>query len=283
MFSSKRRSGRLSRSARGLAGLAITIIFLLPLYWAAVASLRQPGLPPSATVEWWPSQAHWQNYIEIFQVVPLGRYTLNSLIVVGAAVPLTLVTASQAGFALAQMGGRSRRGWLLFSVAVLMIPGSAIWMFRYQVLSWLGLLDSLWALIVPAFAASSPLFVLLFTWAFRGIPAEVFEAGRLDGASALQAWWLLGLPLAWPTMVAVTILTFVMYWSDFTGPVMYIYNPKYYTLAVGLQILKQYDATNTPILMAGAIFMLAPVLVLFMILQRLFLHDLSLANLIDRS
>jgi multiple sugar transport system permease protein len=283
MFSSERRSGKLSRSARGLAGLAITIIFLLPLYWAAVASLRPPGLPPPTAVEWWPSQARWQNYIEIFQTVPLGRYTLNSLIVASVAVPATLVTASQAGFALAQLGRRAQRVWLLFSVAVLMIPGSAIWMFRYQVLSWLGLLDSLWALIVPAFAASSPLFVLLFTWAFRGIPAEVFEAGRLDGASALQAWWLLGLPLAWPTTVAVTILTFVMYWSDFTGPVMYIYHPQSYTLAVGLQILKQYDVTNTPILMAAAISLLAPVLALIVIRQRLFLHDLSLANLIDRS
>ncbi len=280
--SDKALSGRRPALLRYLVGLLAALLFVLPLYWAWVASLRLPG-PPLSMLEWWPSQVHWQNYLTIFQLIPMGRYTLNSLIVVGVAVPLTLLTASQAGFALAQAGYRTRRAMVLFSIAVLMIPSSATWLFRYQVLNWLGLLDSLWALILPAFAASSPLFVLLFYWAFRSVPQEVFEAGCLEGASALQAWWLLGLPLAWPTTVAVTILTFILYWSDFTGPVLYIFDPKKYTLAVGLQILKQYDVTNTPLLMAGAVFMTLPVLALFLVLQRLFLHDFSLANLIDRS
>ncbi|MBN2146395.1 MAG: carbohydrate ABC transporter permease [Anaerolineales bacterium] len=268
---------------RLLLGLVIAALFVLPLYWALVASLRQPGLPPSPSIEWWPAAPHWNNFIAIFRTVPLARYTLNSLLVVGAAVPLTLLTASQAGFALAQFPMRTRRFYILLSIALLITPAWAFWLFRYQVLNFLGLLDSLWALILPAFAASSPLFVLLFYWTFRSAPEEVFEAARLEGASAWTCWRLVALPLARPTMAAVAILTFVLYWSDFTSPVLYIFNPKYYTLAVGLQILKQLDVTNTPLLMAAALFMTAPILVLFVILQRLFLHNLSLANLFDRN
>lgn len=271
------------RHLRGLVGLAAAALFVLPLYWALVASLRPTGLPPSAALEWWPQDPQLNNYVEIFRAVPMARYTLNSLLVVGAAVPLTLLTASQAGFALAQFSRRARRWLILLSVALLMVPAWAVWLFRYQVLDFLGLLDSLWALIVPAFAASSPLFVLLYYWTFRSAPEEVFEAARLEGASAWDCWLRVALPLAQPTTAAVTILTFLLYWSDFTSPVMYIFNPKYYTLAVGLQILKQYDVTNTPLLMAASVFMTAPILILFVFLQRIFLHNLSLANLFDRS
>ncbi len=144
----------------------------------------------------------------------------------------------------------------------------------------MGLIDSLWALIVPAFAAGNPLFVLLFYWSFRRIPAETFEAGQLDGANALVVWSRLALPLSLPTVIGVTVLAFALYWSDFISPVLYLYQPQNYTLPVGLQILKQMEATNWPLLMAAAVFMTIPVLILFIFLQRFFLHDISLTNVV---
>lgn len=271
------------RFLRFLAGLLVAALFILPLYWVLIASLRQPGLPPQPTIEWWPADPQWSNYRHIFQLVPLTRYALNSLLVVAAAVPLTLLTASLAGFAMTQLDERPRRLLLSVSVATLVIPGASVWLFRFQILRTLGLVDSLGALIVPAFAASSPLFVLLFYWAFRRVPAELFEAARLDAANALTVWWLIALPLARPTTVGVTVLTFVLYWNDFVSPVLYLYNPRNYTLPVGLQILNQLDSTNWPLLMAAAIVMTLPILILFAALQRLFLHQASLANLMDKN
>ncbi|MEA3335955.1 MAG: carbohydrate ABC transporter permease [Chloroflexota bacterium] len=269
-------------AVRFLLALLLAVIFLLPIYWALVASLRQPGLPPPQTVEWWPEAARWQNYADIFRLVPMGRYTLNSLAVVAIAVPATLITAALAGFGLSQLPDPARRWLLIASILVMMIPAPAIWMFRFQLLRWTGLLSSLWALIIPAFAASSPLFVLLFFWTFRRNPQELFEAAQLDGANAVQVWWRIALPLARPTLAAVAVLTFVLYWNDFVGPVLYLYRPETYTLPVGLQILKQYDATNWPLLMAGAVFMTLPIVFLFLILQRWFLTDRSLANLLEK-
>jgi len=263
--------------------VVVTILLLLPLFWALIASLRAVGAPPPNTIEWWPRDANFQNYSQIFEVLPVGRYLINSLIVVGLAIPITIVTASLAGFSIAQLPSRTQRYLLFFSIAVMMIPAASVWLARFQILRWLGLIDSLWALVAPAFAASNPLFVLLFYWTFRRIPAEMFEAARLDGASALSVWWRLALPVARPTATGVALLTFVMYWSDFISPVLYIFDPKWYTLPVGLQILKQLDATNWPLLMAGAVLMTIPVILLFGFLQRFFFHDLSIAGLFDRN
>ena len=263
--------------------LMVTVLFLLPLFWALINALRAVGAPPPNTVEWWPADAHWENFGQVFELLPFGRYLINSVLVVALAIPVTLATASLAGFSIAQLPNRSQRYLLFFCVVVMMIPAASVWLARFQLLRWLGLLDTLWALIIPAFAASNPLFVLLFYWNFRRIPTETFEAARLDGASALTVWWRMALPMARPTIIGVTLLTFVLYWSDFVSPVLYIFDPSWYTLPVGLQILKQLDATNWPLLMSGAIIMTVPVILLFGFMQRFFLHDISIAGLFDRS
>ncbi|MCB0011101.1 MAG: carbohydrate ABC transporter permease [Anaerolineales bacterium] len=276
-------AGRSRRTGRFLLAFLAALLFLLPLYWVLVASLKQPGLPPSNRLEWWPAAAHWENYRTVFTLVPMGRYIGNSLLVVAAAIPITLVTASWAGLALAQLGGQARRRYLTLTVGLLIIPAASVWLFRFQILRWLGLLSSLWALITPAFAASNPLFVLLYFWSFRRIPGELFEAARLDGASVWQTWWRLALPLTRPTTVAVTVLTFMMYWGDFISPVLYLYDPGSYTAPVGLQLINQLDATNWPLLMAGAVVMTLPAALLFLLLQRYFLGRQTLAELFGRN
>lgn len=274
----RRYSGRL----RLLLALGIALLFVLPFFWMLVNSLGRIGAPPPTSFRWWPDNPQWSNFQTLFDLLPMTRYLRNSLLVVGIAVPLTLLTASLAGFSMAQLPGRSRRYLIYFSLAVLMIPGASVWVFRFQILRWLGLLDSLWALIIPAVAGSSPLFVLLFTWNFRRVPAALFEAAYLEGASAWTVWWRVAMPLARPTTLAVVMLTFVMYWSDFVSPVLYVFDTTWYTLPVGLQILKQLDATNWPLLMAGALVMTVPVILLFLGLQRYFLSDKSLGSLFDR-
>ncbi len=268
---------------RYLVGGGLALLFVLPLWWMFVAALREPGLPPPIAVEWWPRAPHWSNYVTLFHLVPMARYIRNSLLVVGIAVPLTLLLAAPAGFALAQLPPRARRAGVFAHTLLLMIPGTAVWIFRYNLLRWLGLFDTLFALILPAFAGSSPLFVLLFYWAFRHIPDELYESARLDGANAWDILRLIAWPLVKPTTAGVLALTWMLYWGDFTGPVLYVFRPKFYTLAVGLRILHQLPDTDTPLLMAGAMLMTFPAVALFLLLQRFFLHELSLSRLFDKS
>jgi multiple sugar transport system permease protein len=251
--------------------LLLAAMFLLPLWWMLTASLREPGLPPPRSVEWLPEAPSPGNYGQVFELLPFERYLLNSLSVVLLALPLTIVTASMGGFAMALLERRSRVALVVLSVALLLVPVTALWLTRFLVFSWIGLTDTLLALVVPALAGSSPLFVLLYYWSFRRTSAEVFEMAHLDGAGALGVWWKVALPNAVPTSVAVAVLTFILYWSDFISPLLYLRDQDLYTLPLGLRQLHQLDPTDWPLLMAGAVMLTAPAVLFFLVAGRLFL------------
>ncbi len=253
--------------------IAVLLIFILPLIWAASASLRQPGLPPPRTIEWIPNPVTWSNYQRIFELLPMARYVLNSLIVTAVAVPVSLVVASWAGLAMAQLEDPTRRRLVLFSVLLLMVPITAVWLTRFLEFRWLGLLNTRWSLMMTAFMGGSPLFVLLFYRAYRRLPAALFDVAHLDGASALAVWWRIALPLSRSTIVAVAVLAFLGFWGDFIDPLMYLRSQDLYTLTIGLRQLEQLDKTNWPLLMAGTMVLVVPAVVLFLVIQRYVLQE----------
>jgi multiple sugar transport system permease protein len=154
-----------------------------------------------------------------------------------------------------------------------------LWLTRYVIFQWVGLIDSFAALIAPAIMGSSPLFVLLFYWTFRRIPSELFETARLEGAGAFTVWRRIAMPLAVPTVVAVSILAFLLYWSDFVSPLLYLKSQDLYTLPVGLRQLQQLDRTNWPLLMAGSVLLAIPAVAVFSVAQRWFLRENRLTGL----
>jgi multiple sugar transport system permease protein len=256
--------------------IVVAGLFLLPLLWMTTASLRPPGQPPPTTVEWLPASPRLDNFTSVFELLPFGRYLLNSLAVVLLAVPLTIVTASLAGFAMALLERTSRVALVILSVALLMVPITALWLTRLLLFRWVGLTDSLLALVVPALAGSSPLFVLIYYWTFRRVSAEVFEMARLEGAGPWMTWRRIGLPLARPSTVAVAVLTFILYWSDFISPLLYLRSQDLYTLPLGLRQLQQLDPADWPLLMAGAVMLTLPAVLFFLLVQRLFLGERGL-------
>lgn len=259
---------RLLERLHTAAAAAVSVLFLLPLVWMVAASLRAPGLPAPYTVEWIPDPLTPSNYPHLFEMLPFGRYILNSLAVVAIAVPVTLLTASWAGLAMALVGPRARRALFVASVLVMMVPVTAVWLVRYVLFARLDLLDTVWALAAPSLAGSSPFFVLLYFWSFRRIPRELFDHALLEGAGPMALWGRVAMPLAGPTTLAVAVLAAVLYWSDFVSPLLYLKSESRYTLAVGLQQLQQLDRTNWPLLMAAATLMTGPVMGLFLLAQR---------------
>jgi multiple sugar transport system permease protein len=256
-----------------LVATLITLPFLIPLVWMISSSLRSLGLPPPRGIEWLPQPLAWENYQIIFQWIPLGRYLLNSLFVSLTAVVITLLVASWAGFGMAQLDHRSRRRLLIVSIGLLIVPLTAVWLARFVLFARLGWIDTYLALLIPALMGSNPFFVLLFYWAFRRVPAELYEVARLDGADPLTVWWRVGIPQVKPTLSAVAVLTFILYWNDFINPLIYLKSQRLYTLAIGLQQLQQLDRTNWPLLLAAAVVMTLPVIVLFLTIQRYLLQQ----------
>lgn len=265
-----------------VAALSVAFLFVAPLYWVVANSLRPLGSPPPRTLEWLPQPLAWSNYEAIFTIVPLGQQIANSFLVSTVGATLTLVTASWAGFAMAQLPAPARRLLVLLAVALLMIPGTAVWLPRYIFFTSIGLIDTYLALFAPAVMGTKSLFVLMFYWTFRRVPLELFESARLDGAGAWIIWRQIALPIALPTSMAVLLLTFTHYWSDFVDPLLFLKSEERYTLAVGLRMLQQMDLTNWSLLLAAVVVMTAPVIVIYLALQHFIREDVSLRQLLKR-
>lgn len=255
-----------------LLALMLSLIFLVPLAAMFVGSLRMPGQPRPRGIEWLPDPISWGNYAEVFQLVDMGRYMLNSLVVEGMAVPVTLLVASWAGFALSQLPSKFSNRVIVASLLILLLPETALWVSRFMIYKFANILDTPFALAAPSLLGTSPLYMLIFYWTFRRVPPETWESARLDGAGAFRMWWSLGIPSARAAIAAVGVLSFVYYWREFREPLLYIRDISKYTVSVGLAYLEQLDRTNLPILLAGSVIVTLPILIVFLIAQPYFLE-----------
>jgi multiple sugar transport system permease protein len=220
-----------------------------------------------------PSPIVWENYRTVSQLLDLYRFALNTLFVAALAVPITIVVASLAGFAISQFSQRWRLRLTIFSVLCLMVPLTAIWLPRFILFKEAGLINERISLVIPSLMGTSPLYVLLFTWTFLRVPREVYEAARLDGAGPFRVWAQIALPLARPMIVSVAVLAFVHYWNSFIEPLLLIRSEDKMTASLGLRVLYSLDRTNWPLLMTGAVLMMTPVVIVFLLGQRAFMQD----------
>lgn len=258
------------RRTTAVAVVVLAAVFLVPLLFMVLGSLRAPGLPPPDGFELVPRGAGWSNYRYVFSFVPLGRYLANSLFIVAVAVPVTVLLASWAGFAIASATPRVR-AWLIgLSVIALMVPLSALWVPRFVGFRWLGMIDTYWPLVAPALMATTPFYVLLFALAYARLPKNLFEAARLENMSPFQIWRRVAWPLALPAAFAVAILAFTWHWANFVDPLLYLTSGERFTVPLGLRALQTLEPTNHPILLAGAVIAAAPPVIAFLAAQRSF-------------
>jgi len=245
-------------------------LFVLPLALMVSASFRPPGLAPPEGFPLVPRPFSLDSYRAAFAIVPLARFVANSLFVVAIAVPITVVVTSLAGFAIAASTGRTRRLLIAATVVAMMVPLSATWVPRFVMYRLIGLTDSLWALVTPALAGTSPFYVLIFALAYSRLPKAIFEAAQLDGLSPFAIWRKVAFPLALPATFAVGVLSFAAYWGNLVDPLLYLSDPDKYTVALGLRSLQTLEPQNFPMLLAGSVVAALPPVIAFLIVQRSF-------------
>jgi multiple sugar transport system permease protein len=267
---------------RHLAALLIAVAFVLPLYFMLSGSLRKAGLPPPRYPELVPSPLAWGNFERAFELVDIPRYTINSLIVVAFAVPLTVLTASWAAFAMSRLPRRWAGALIVVSLIALMVPLTALLVPRFVIFKQLDLLNTFVPLIAPAIMGTSPFYVLLYYWSFKRLPPELFEAARLEGLGPFVIWWRVAMPLVRPVTVAVAVLAFVFTWGNFLDPLIYLFDQEKFTVPLGLRALATLDRTNFPLLLAGSVAATLPVVVAFLYVQRYFLQEFRGAGWLGR-
>jgi multiple sugar transport system permease protein len=176
----------------------------------------------------------------------------------------------------------ARRLAVGLSLVLLMVPLAALWLPRFVLFRWLGVVDTYVPLIAPALLGMSPFYVLLFYWSYRRLPRDLVDAGRLEGLGAFGLWRRVGAPLVRPTTFAVAALAFVVTWGNFIDPVLFINNPDLATLPLGLRSLAALGPTGFPVLLAGACVATLPAVVAFALVQRRFLQNTREAGWLGR-
>ena len=219
-----------------------------------------------------------QNYFETFRQIPFGRFYLNSLIVATSTVTLQILTASLAAFAFARLRFWGRETLFLLYLATLMIPFQVTMIPNYIIIArFLQWRDTYQALILPtAFSAFS---TFLLRQYFKGLPLDLDEAARMDGANSFRIWWQIIMPLSGPVMATLAIFNFQGSWNDFLWPLIITSKETMRTIPIGLASFQGQYQTEWHLLMAGAVIALLPVLVLYVLGQNWFVRGITLTGM----
>lgn len=225
-----------------------------------------------------PDQITIQNYFETFRQIPFGRFYLNSLIVATSTVTLQLLTASLAAFAFARLRFWGRETLFLLYLATLMIPFQVTMIPNYIIIArFLQWRDTYQALILPtAFSAFS---TFLLRQYFKGLPLDLDEAARMDGASSFRIWWQIIMPLSGPVIATLAIFNFQGSWNDFLWPLIITSKEQMRTIPIGLASFQGQYQTEWHLLMAGAVIALLPVLVIYVLGQNWFVRGITLTGM----
>lgn len=250
-----------------------------PFVWMIVSSLKTPAEMISVPITWVPTEPQWQNYSDIWQVTPLGRMYVNSIIVTVLITIGVLFTSSMGGFALSKYKFRGRE-WLFIAIlSTMMIPFFVLLIPLFFVIREFGWTNSYLGLILPHIGNAFGIFLMRqFT---SGIPDEMLQAARIDGASEWRIYWSLIIPLQKNALAALGIFVFVYNWDSFLWPLVVVNDTTMSTLPLGLNMLRNaYNAQqNMNLLMTGSTVAVIPSLIVFVMLQRYFVKGITMTGM----
>ena len=247
--------------------ICLAFIFMLPIFWMASTSLKLPqdifAWPP----EWLPSTPQWGNYAEAFGKYPLARYMLNSAVLVIANIIGGLVSIPVIAYGFARFDFPFKNVLFLLMLSTMMVPGHIKLIPLFWLYQKLGLIDTYWPLILPAYFGN-PFFIFLMTQYIRTIPRELDDAARIDGAGSWGILYRVILPLCRPPLTVVVVFTFVWVWNDFLEPIIYLRDYDSYPISVGLAFFQGRYSVEWHLFMGATLVSILPILVVYFFAQR---------------
>ncbi|CAG6399469.1 carbohydrate ABC transporter permease [Streptomyces cocklensis] len=252
--------------------IAASLAMVAPFVWQIITSLKSLSdathVPPSPL-----PGGQWDNYGKVFDLLPFGRQFLNTLLMSLGRTLGQVVLCPMAAYAFARLRFPGRGFLFGLFLAVLMVPPQLFIIPQYQIMSDLGWLNSLQALILPGMFSAFGVFLL--RQSFLALPKELEEAARIDGAGPWRIYWSVMLPLVRPGLVALAVLALLWSWNDLFWPLVVNTDPDKMTLSAGLASLQGQFQTDYPVLMAGSLLASLPVIAVFALLQRQFVQGIA--------
>jgi ABC-type glycerol-3-phosphate transport system permease component len=253
------------------------LVMFIPIAWVLLTSFKTPPEVTRLPITWLPDNPfYYQNYVDLFQVQPFGRYFLNSMIVSVLGVISSLLLATLAAYAFAKIDFKFKEFFFYLILAVFMVPQEAMVLPLYLMMVPLGLVNTYVGLAVPdLFTAFG---VYLFRQFMEGIPDDYIDAARVDGASELRIVWQVVLPLVTPAMAAFVIIKFMWAWNQFLWPLIIGQQQEMFTVTVGLVFFAGQWFNDWNMITTATIFSMIPMIVIFILLQRYLVQGIVLSG-----
>ncbi|OZG49933.1 Sugar ABC transporter, permease protein [Bombiscardovia coagulans] len=269
------------RKAHGITYVVLTIvgiIWVFPFFWMVLGSLKTQreimAVPPTLL----PQNPTLANFVQWFTQLHFGNYFSNSFIVAFFTMLGNLIFCSMVGYALAKIDFAGKNILFLLVMITLMVPSVATFIPLFVIISNLHMLNTYFALILPFL--TQPIGVFLMRQFMQGIPDALLEAGRIDGASELRIFFQIVLPQCKPPLATLAVLTFLSSWNNFLWPLVAAQSNTMYTLPVALSLYSTgQNATNYSVLLAGAVLVVTPILLLFIFLQKYFIQGVTMSGI----
>jgi multiple sugar transport system permease protein len=290
-------SGRRSTAAKILRTVLphallifLAVAFLVPFYWMIISSLKTKEIVFSNPIEWLPRRWMWENYPNAINYpgFPFLRFLWNSTFYSVAVTIGTVISCSMVGYAFARLRFPGRNLLFYVTIATLMIPWVVTFIPTFILFKELDtvtssllnlkMLGTYWPLIIPAFGGNA-FYIFMMRQFFMGLPKELSDAARVDGAGEFRIFAQIMMPLVKPAVMVMAVFTFLATWHDFFGPLIYLSSNAQYPLSLGLYAFRAQRTTEWSLMMAAATVSTLPLIVIFFFTQRYFLEGIKLTGI----
>jgi ABC-type glycerol-3-phosphate transport system permease component len=259
--------------------ILVAIVMLFPGYWMWVTAVTQEGKEFSYPPSFFPNPIVWENFPAALTTYPFDVFFKNSMFIAILATAGALLTEAMAGYAFARIRFPGRDLWFGVALATLMLPFVVTMVPRFIIFRELHLIDTPWPLIVPYWFGGSAFGIFLFRQYFRTLPYDLDEAAKLDGAGHLRILRSVILPQSTAIFVTLAILHFVFFWNDFLGPLIYLQTEDNKTMSLGLLGFKGQYEQDWNFMMASALTMVLPIVIIVLVGQRYFRRGISMTGI----
>lgn len=270
----------LTAVVRHAALLAVAAVLMLPFYWMLVSALKGTAQIFARPTQWWPDPPAWGNLVAVLDYPGFPYWVLlgNTLLYVGLVTLGTVLSCAAAAYSFACLRWRGRDAIFALTLLTLLIPAIVTFLPTYLIFARLGLTGSYAPLILPAFLGNA-FFIFMLRQFMLGIPRELFDAARMDGAGEIRIFLQIALPIVRPALIVVAVFTILYTWHEFFGPLIYLQDPGDFPLSLGLYAFRTQRATEWGLSMTGALYMTLPLILLFALGQRYFLRGVTASKL----
>jgi multiple sugar transport system permease protein len=259
----------------GVALLVLLLFVLGPLYWIVVTAFKSDIQITMRTSDLWPTPWSMEQFTDLFTSQPFGTWYINTILVSVASTVIALICAALAGYALARLKFRGSESFTVTILLTYVMPGALLFIPLYQLMSGIGLNDSLWSLVLAYPTFTLPFATWLLVGYFKSIPADLEEAALVDGCTRFGAFRRIVLPLAKPGLLAVALFTLTNAWNEFLFAFVFITKDDYKTLPVGMQSMIFGDVVPQGQLAAASLLVSIPVVLMYGFGQRFLTEGLT--------